>query len=310
MFFLHGDFQKKNFKSKETEKIPYTIRVIGSNISLDRFYNNIQAEEVIKELINISSPTPNKKTLFIWPEGIIPDTYQNEMSLYSDIFKKSFSENHLIGLGITKKEFNNSEYKFYNSFSIFDNKLNFIENYSKVKLVPFGEFLPFEKILNRIGLKTITNNFGSFTKGKERGVIKINNNFIQGLKFLPLICYEIIYSGNLTKNSNFDFIINISEDGWFGKSIGPKQHFAHSIFRAIETGKYILRSSNNGMSAIINPLGEIEKQIEFGVSGYIDIDEKKDLNKTIFSIYGNKIFMILILLYIFLTISFNRIRNE
>ena len=88
VFFLHGDFQKKNFKSKETEKIPYTIRVIGSNISLDRFYNNIQAEEVIKELINISSPTPNKKTLFIWPEGIIPDTYQNEMSLYSDIFKK------------------------------------------------------------------------------------------------------------------------------------------------------------------------------------------------------------------------------
>ena len=92
--------------------------------------------------------------------------------------------------------------------------------------------------------------------------------------------------------------------------LGPKQHFTHSIFRAIETGKYILRSSNNGMSAIINPLGEIEKQIEFGNSGYIDFDEKRDLNKTIFSTYGNKIFIILILLYIFLTISFNRIRNE
>ena len=168
-----------------------------------------------------------------------------------------------------------NKYKFYNSFSIFDNKLNFIENYNKIKLVPFGEFLPFEKILNRIGLKTITNNFGSFTKGNKRDVIEINNNLFKKLKFLPLICYEIIYSGNLTKNSNFDFIINISEDGWFGKSIGPKQHFAHSIFRAIETGKYILRSSNNGMSAIINPLGEIEKKIEFGKSGYIDFDEKK-----------------------------------
>ena len=57
--------------------------------------------------------------------------------------------------------------------------------------------------------------------------------------------------------------------------LGPKQHFTHSIFRAIETGKYILRSSNNGMSAIINPLGEIEKKIEFGNSGYIDFERKK-----------------------------------
>ena len=159
-------------------------------------------------------------------------------------------------------------------------------------------------------MKTITNNFGSFSKGNDRTVIEINNDLLQELKFLPLICYEIIYSGNLSKNFNFDFIINISEDGWFGKSLGPKQHFTHSIFRAIESGKYILRSSNNGMSAIINPIGEIEKQIEYGNSGYIDFDEKRDLNKTIFSTYGNKIFMILILLYIFLTISFNRIKNE
>ena len=58
------------------------------------------------------------------------------------------------------------------------------------------------------------------------------------LRFLPLICYEIIYSGKNIKYSNFDFILNISEDGWFGKSIGPKQHFVHSIFRSIENGKY------------------------------------------------------------------------
>ena len=310
MFFVHGNFQKKQFKNKNLKEIPYSVRIIGSNISLDRFYNNIQTEEVINELISLSAPSSNKKTFFIWPEGIIPNTYQNEMFLYADIFNKNFSENHLIGLGVTKKELKDGKLKFYNSFSIFDNKLNVIENYSKINLVPFGEFIPFEKNLNLIGLQTITNNFGSFTKGKERNVIEINSNLFQEFKFLPLICYEIIYSGNLTKNTEFDFIINISEDGWFGYSIGPKQHFAHSIYRAIETGKYILRSSNNGMSAIINPIGEIEKYIEYGKSGYIDFDEKRDSNKTIFSIHGNKIFMILILLYIFLTFSFNRIRNE
>jgi apolipoprotein N-acyltransferase len=127
---------------------------------------------------------------------------------------------------------------------------------------------------------------------------------------LPLICYEIIYSGNLTKEFNFDFILNVSEDGWFGKSIGPKQHFVHSIFRAIENGKYVLRTSNNGMAAIINPLGQIEKKIDYGESGYIDFVNKRDLNKTIFSTFGNSIFIILILLYIFLTFSFNRVRDE
>ena len=310
IFFIHGNFLKKQFQNKEVEKLSYTIRIIGSNISLERFNNKIDTKKVINELISISSPVSNKKIFFVWPEGIIPNTYQNEIFLYTDIFNESFSDNHLIGLGITTKESENNEYKFYNSFSIFDNKLNLIESYSKIKLVPFGEFLPFEKILNGIGLKTITNNFGSFTGGRERGIIEIDNNFPQKLKFLPLICYEIIYSGNLTKNSNFDFIINISEDGWFGESIGPKQHFVHSIYRAIETGEYILRSSNNGMAAIINPLGEIEKYVEFGNSGYIDFKEKRNLNKTIFSTYGNIIFMILILLYIFLIFSFNRIRNE
>ena len=130
------------------------------------------------------------------------------------------------------------------------------------------------------------------------------------MRFLPLICYEIIYSGNLSKNSNFDFILNISEDGWFGKSIGPKQHFAHSKLRAIESGKYVVRSANNGMAAIINPLGEIEKKIDYDEAGFIDFEKRRDIEPTIFSIYGNKIFIISILLYIFLIFSFNRFKNE
>ena len=130
------------------------------------------------------------------------------------------------------------------------------------------------------------------------------------INFLPLICYEIIYSGNLTNNFDFEFILNISEDGWFGKSIGPKQHFIHSKFRAVENGKYIIRSSNNGMAAIINPLGYIENKIDYGISGYIDLEGIRDFKPTLFSKYGNNIFFILILLYIVLTFSFNRIKNE
>ncbi len=309
LFLSYGNIQKKNFSKKIIIENSYTIRVIGSNISLERFYNDYSPEGVIEELIEISSPEKDKKIFFIWPEGIIPNTFQDELHLYKDIIIKYFNKNHLISLGITTREKKANDYVFYNSFSVFDNNLNLISNYDKIKLVPFGEFLPFEKIFKKVGLKTITNNIGSFTKGNQRKIVNVQENNDQ-FKFLPLICYEIIYSGHLTKNFNFDFILNISEDGWFGTSVGPKQHFVHSIFRAIENGKYIVRASNNGMAAIINPLGEIEKKIDYGTSGYIDFEKRRELNKTIFSTLGNSFFIILILMYIFLVFSFNRIKNE
>jgi len=307
--FSYSKAYKKTFLNKELKKNPFIIRVVSSNISLDRFYVNIDTENTINELINLSSPDSEKKIFFLWPEGIIPDTYQDQLILYKDLFKDSFTKDHLIGLGITSRYSVKDQYKYFNSFSIFDNNLNLIENYNKVNLVPFGEFLPFESFLNKIGLKTITNNFGSFTSGEVREIIQLEKNF-QSFSFLPLICYEIIYSGKLTKNFNFDYILNISEDGWFGKSVGPQQHLSHSVFRAIESGKYVVRSANNGMAVIINPLGEIEKKIDYEKDGYIDFISRRDIEPTIFSIYGNKIFLALILLYIFLIFSFNRVRDE
>ena len=169
--------------------------------------------------------------------------------------------------------------------------------------------MPIENVLKNIGLRSLTNNYQSFSSGSKRDIIEINQqNFY--LKILPLICYEIIYSGKLFKDTNFELIVNISEDGWFGKSIGPKQHFSHSIFRAIESGKYIVRSSNNGIAAIINPLGVVEQSIEFGQSGYIDLSKTKKIQSTIFSKYGNKILVLLILLYILLIFLLNKIKNE
>jgi len=309
LLFIHSNIYKKNFLNKELIENSYTIRVVSSNISLDRFYKNVDAENIISELIDLSSPDPGKKTFFLWPEGIVPDTYQDELILYRDLFNNDFNKNHLIGLGITSRFMESDQYKYFNTFSVFDNDLNLVKKYDKINLVPFGEFLPFESFLNKIGLKTITNNFGSFSSGEKRKIIQIENNF-EKLSFLPLICYEIIYSGKLTKNFNFDYILNISEDGWFGKSVGPKQHLVHSVFRAIESGKYVIRSSNNGIGAIINPLGEIENKTEYGKDGFIDFNNRREIEKTVFSKYGNKIFFILILLYIFLIFSFNRFKNE
>ena len=308
-FFVYGSQNIEKFKKAEMSKYDYKIRIVGSNISIDRFYNNIDPISVIEDLIEISSPKKNEKIFFVWPEGILPGILQEQIIEYNWLFKDKFNENHLLAIGINSKLKENQTTKYFNSFSIYDHNLNLINSYKKINLVPFGEFLPFEKIFKNIGLKTITNNYQSYSKGTKRNIIDINeSNF--SLKILPLICYEIIYSGKIFENNNFDFIVNISEDGWFGQSIGPKQHFVHSIFRAVESGKYVLRSANNGITAIINPLGVVEKQLDLNKSGYVDFDQSRTIDPTPFSKYGNKIFGLIILLYIFLIFSFNKIKNE
>ena len=309
IFYLHGLSYKEKFKKIVPESYDYKIRAIGSNIGLDRFYSGVDSILVIKDLIKISEPQLGNKTIFIWPEGILPNTSQEDLKEYSWLFKENFDQNHILIIGVNSQIVKNGTKKYFNSLSIYDYELNLLSSYNKKNLVPFGEFLPFENFLTKLGLRSLTNNYQSFSSGDLREVLEIKQPGFS-LKILPLICYEIIYSGKLFNNLNFDLIINISEDGWFGQSIGPKQHFVHSILRAIESGKYLIRSSNNGIAAIINPLGNIERSVNYSETGYIDLKEIKTIQPTIFSLYGNKIFGLLILLYILLIFSFNKIKYE
>ena len=308
-FLFYGYLKNDKFNSLEVNKNSYTIRVVSPNISLDRFYLKKDELEIINELIKLSKPSKNQKTIFLWPEGIISNTYLGDMKIYQDLFTDSFGKDDLIIMGLNSIENKGEKNLFFNSMALFNNKLDLIYHYKKVNLVPFGEFIPLENVLGLMGLKTITNDYQSFSNGNTRKMINIKSDKID-LNLLPLICYEIIYSGKLSKNKNFDYIVNISEDGWFGNSIGPKQHFAHSVFRSIESGKYVIRSANNGISAVINPMGIVEKKIDFGSAGYVDFSESKSTKTTLFTRHGNKIFIIFILLYIFLIFSFNRIKNE
>jgi len=308
-FYLIGSQNSEKFNKEITKKLDYKIRIVSSNINIDRFYNDIDPVSVIEELIAISSPKKNEKIIFIWPEGILPGISQDQIQSYDYLFNESFNHNHLLILGINNKLKVNNQVKYFNSLSVYDHNLNLLNYYNKINLVPFGEFLPMENLLKKVGLRSLTNNYQSYSKGQKREIIDLSqNNF--SIKFLPLICYEIIYSGKLYENDEFDIIVNISEDGWFGQSIGPKQHFVHSMFRAIESGKYVIRSANNGIAAIVNPLGIVEKKINFEEVGYIDFTKMRKIQPTIFSKYRNKIFGLIILLYIFLIFSFNRFKNE
>jgi apolipoprotein N-acyltransferase len=225
----------------------------------------------------------NKKTLFIWPEGVFSGYSYEEILTFKDLINQNFSKNHYIIFGINKLEKKTG--LFYNSLLFVNDKLEIIHQYNKQKLVPFGEFLPFESLMNKFGLKKITEGHGSFKKGTRQ-----NNIIIDQLNILPLICYEIIFTKFIQESSSeTNMIINISEDAWFGNSIGPNQHYAKSIFRAIEKGTFLLRSANKGISAILDNKGISLKQLDRNEAGNIEIEvplikSKNNKNDLIFFI--------------------------
>ncbi len=297
---FYGSNKIKNDGKLFTNLENFNVKIISPKISIDKFFQDNNENDIINELVTLSNPDKSKSTIFIFPEGTLAGIDLEYLYNFRELFSKKFSDKHIIIIGINTVQ----DEKIYNSMVVLDYKLNLLNNYKKTKLVPFGEFLPLENFLKKIGFKKVTQGYQSFSAGNNREIISIKKN---NFNFIPLICYEIIYSGNISQASDdTNFIINISEDGWFGDSIGPHQHFSHSIFRAIEEGKNIFRSTNNGISAFIDGNGLVVKSLESTQSGVIEVIEYKKLKRTIFSKFGNKIFFYFVIFYISLAFFFTK----
>ena len=287
--FLYGSFVINNSKALNNKNSNSLIKIVSPKINIERYFANENPEKIILELVKLSDPKDMEKTIFIFPEGAFSNIYLEDLNNYRYIFSKNYSDQHKIIIGINSKD----KSKIFNSMVVLDKNLNILDKYNKNKLVPFGEFLPFENFFSKFGIKKITQGYNSFSSDDKRNILNINNIYL-----LPLICYEIIYSGEIKKNDDFDILLNISEDGWFGNSVGPHQHFSHSVFRSIEEGKNLIRSANNGISAFINSKGQIISKIESTERGVIEIKSFEETQKTLFSSFGNKIFFYFLLFYI------------
>ena len=114
-FYILGSQNLEKFNKQEVKRLDYKIRILSSNISIDRFYNNINPILAIEELIEISSPKKSEKIIFIWPEGIIPGISQDQLKEYKWLFENKFNENHLIAIGINSKEDKNNTCLLYTS---------------------------------------------------------------------------------------------------------------------------------------------------------------------------------------------------
>ena len=299
LIYIYGTFNINKNKAilnyiNDNQKT-YT-KVVSPNFELKYNLSFEEMEKRLKDLIKYSEPSDEKPTLFIWPEGVFTGYSYEEISEFDYLIKENFKKNHLIIFGINTVDKETGAY--FNSLIVVNSNFEILHQYDKKKLVPFGEFLPLEKILNKFGFKKITQGYASFSEGKLTEKISFNN-----INILPLICYEIIFPELVQKSSEeINLIVNISEDGWFGNSIGPHQHFAKAIFRSIENNSFLVRSANKGISAIINNNGEIVKKLNTLESGNIEMEIPVIKPK-----YKNKndlIFFTLLFTYLFIFLIF------
>ena len=140
----------------------------------------------------------------------------------------------------------------YNSIYVIGHDGAILSIYDKLHLVPFGEYLPFQDFLERLGLMQLTKVKGGYIPGEVRKPITAP----RAPPFIPLICYEIVFPGQaVPRGERPAWLLNLTNDGWFGQSSGPYQHLQQSRVRAIEEGLPLVRAANTGVSAVIDPVG-------------------------------------------------------
>ena len=156
--------------------------------------------------------------------------------------------------------------------------------YDKIHLVPFGEYLPFQDFLERLGLMQLTKVPGGFIAGDRRRALDVP----RAPRMLPLICYEIIFpSEAVPRGERPGWLVNLTNDGWFGISSGPYQHLQQARVRAIEEGLPLVRAANTGVSAVIDPLGRIIKSLPLGAEGVLDAPLPRRIDPPLYARIGD-----------------------
>jgi len=230
-----------------------------------------------------------KVDLIIWPESAVleflpPDSEYLEIEgviAVPDIKDTFFLTGGLsFELDDTGEGARDFEFIQYNSAFLTDDKGKILGKYNKIKLLLFGEYLPFSDIFPAI--KTLSPASGDFTPGSELNILNI---YDKGIKIGPLICYEDIlpeFSREFAKKGA-NILINLTNDAWFGESFAPYQHLLVAIPRAVETRRYLIRSTNTGVSVVVDSIGQIKSQT--------GIFTEEIMTEEVALLYGNTLYM-------------------
>ena len=190
--------------------------------------------------------------------------------------------------------------KVFNSLVFLNFKGDLVYIYDKIKLVPFGEYIPFRQYLGALNNMLTPKDFTS-------GKLKSSPTIYGFENIITLICYEILFTNEIVRriSKNTNLLINITNDAWFGKTIGPYQHLALAKIKAVEFGLPLARVANTGISAYISPYGEIIGKIPLDNKGVKTFNLIPSLDSTLYKIYGEYIFIFFILILLVINTIYN-----
>lgn len=240
-------------------------------------------------------------THVIWPEAAMPFLPLEQPQALQEI-GAMLPPGRVLVTGALRRELTSADADastksaspMFNSLLVFDDVGSLTSQYDKIHLVPFGEYLPLSPLLTALGFQKLTHGLGVFATGVEpRPVIDI-----AGLpKALGLICYEVLFPGAIVQSAaRPGVLINLTNDGWFGNSTGPRQHFHQSRVRAVEEGVPLIRAANNGISAVVDRYGRVLQSLGMNVRGVIDSDVPSGAGTTPYARYGDWGFALLLAL--------------
>lgn len=287
-----------------TMRTDMRLRLVQPGISQAEKWRPGNELAILDRLITLSESQtgPNNTGLLgithvIWPEAALPFFLQDYPGSLVKIADMLPAKTTLL-LGVPRLEFSPSnDEENFNSIMALNSDGEILATYDKTHLVPVGEYLPFQSLFRSIGLQQFVTGSQGWTHGQKRALMQTPTT----PAFLPLVCYEAIFSGDIFKASDgsdieqAQFVLNLTNDAWFDGSIGPAQHFHHARLRAVEHGIPMVRVANTGRSALIGPLGRLIGVMEPGQSGLIDADMPHKIKNTIFSQNHNLPFFLILI---------------
>ena len=266
------------------------LRVVQANIDQAEKWRPENSVEIFTDYLELTQSGGGLDgiAIVVWPETAVPFLLADDPEALAAIASVLPEETTLLVGSWRLVEERDAEGRFirnraYNSVLVVDGEGRITGSYDKIHLVPLGEYLPFQDFLEGLGMMQLTNVRGGFNVGQKPRLLTIPG----APPVTPLICYEIIFPQEITEaGTHPGWLLNLTNDAWFGSSAGPYQHFHQAQVRAVEQGLPVVRAANTGISAVIDPFGRVRAEIGLGEKGIIDADLPKAGPPTLFVQFG------------------------
>ncbi|WP_322514788.1 apolipoprotein N-acyltransferase [Rhodopseudomonas palustris] len=268
------------------------LRIMQPDVQQDQRFNYSAKAEVMQKYLTLSDRSTGPHAtgvrdvnLLIWPESAFPFFLAREADAMAQIAELLPKGTILLTGSVRPPEMPPGRRitRAYNSIYAIDHDGSILQVYDKLHLVPFGEFLPFQNFMEKIGFVQLTKVQGGFLPGVKRQNLDLPN----APPLLPLICYEAIFPDEIDiRGQRPGWMLNLTNDGWFGVSTGPYQHLQQARMRAVEQGLPLVRAANTGISAVIDPVGRIVGQLGLGLEGVLDATLPQPIPPTVYARVG------------------------